>query len=78
MAIILTLYVDDLLLIGAGILVIEGIKRKLTERFKMTDSGDSSLVLGMQVTHDRQSKALTARQDNDNIYNLEKIGMADC
>ena len=54
--IILTLYVDDLLLVGADIQVIESIKRKLMERFKMTDMGDVSLVLGMQVTGDRQNK----------------------
>ena len=54
--IILTLYVDDLLLVGADVQVIESIKRKLMERFKMTDMGDVSLVLGMQVTGDRQNK----------------------
>ena len=54
--VILTLYVDDLLLVGADIQVIESIKRKLMERFKMTDMGDVSLVLGMQVTGDRQNK----------------------
>ena len=35
--IILTLYVDDLLLVGADIQVIESIKQKLMKRFKMTD-----------------------------------------
>ena len=39
--IILTLYVDDLLLVGADVQVIESIKRKLMERFKMTDMGDA-------------------------------------
>ena len=46
--IILTLYVDDLL-VGADIQVIESIKQKLMKRFKMTDIGDITLVLGMQV-----------------------------
>ena len=47
--IILTLYVDDLLVIGGDIQLIEKIKRKLMDQFKMTDMGDVSLVLGMQV-----------------------------
>ena len=47
--IILSLYVDDLLLVGTDIQVIESIKQKLMKRFKMTDIGDVSLVLGMQV-----------------------------
>ena len=33
--VILTLYVDDLLLVGADIQVIESIKRKMMERFKI-------------------------------------------
>ena len=35
--IILTLYVDDLLVIGGDIQLIEKIKRKLMDQFKMTD-----------------------------------------
>ena len=58
--IILTLYVDDLL-VGADIQVIESIKRTLTERFKMTDMGDVSRILGMQVTRDRQNKTPTVK-----------------
>ena len=54
--IILTLYVDHLLLVGADIQVIESIKQTLMKRFKMTDMGDVSPVLGMQVTRDRQQK----------------------
>ena len=60
--IILTLYVDDLLVIGGDIQLIEKIKRKLMDQFKMTDMGDVSLVLGMQVTRDRQGKTLTISQ----------------
>ena len=58
-AITLTLHVDDLLLVGTYIQKIESIKRKLIDRFKMTDMGDVSLVLGMLVTRDRQNKTLT-------------------
>ena len=76
--IILTLYVDDLLLVGADIQVIESIKQKLMKRFKMTDMGDVSLVLGMQVTRDRQQKTITISQENYTRSILEKFGMADC
>ena len=70
--IILTLYVDDLLVIGGDIELIEKIKRKLMDQFNMTDMGDVSLVLGMQVTRDRQGKTLTISQEN------YTFGMADC
>ena len=39
--------------------MIESIKRKVIARYKMTDMGDVSLVLGMLVTRDRQNKTLT-------------------
>ena len=45
--IIRTLYVDDLLVIAGDIQLIEKIKRKLIDQFKMTYMGDVSLVLGM-------------------------------
>ena len=45
--IIFTLYVDDLLVIRGDIQLIEKIKRKLMDQFKMTDMGDESLLLGM-------------------------------
>ena len=69
---------DDLLLVGADIQVIESIKRKLIARFKMTDMGDVSLVLGMHVTRDRQNNTLTISQENYTKSILEKIGMASC
>ena len=76
--IILTFYVDDLLLVGADIQVIESIKQKLMKRFKMTDMGDVSLVLGMQVTRDHQQKTITISQGNYTRSILEKFGIADC
>ena len=45
--IIITLCADDLLVIGGGIQSIEEIRSKLMEKFKMTDMGDVTLVLGM-------------------------------
>ena len=57
--VILTLYPDDLLIIGGKIQVIETIKKKLKGTFKMTAMGDVSLVLGMQVTRDRERGTLT-------------------
>ena len=71
--IILTLYVDDILVIGGDIQLIEKIKRKLMDQFKMTDMGDVSLVLSMQVTRDRQGKTLTNSQENYTKSILERF-----
>ena len=50
---VLTLYVDGILLLGKDRKVLERIKWKLIGRYLMTDMGDVSLVLGMEVTRDR-------------------------
>ena len=62
--VIITLYVDDLFIIGCDITVINGIKEKLMEKFKMSDLGNMSLVLGMQVTRDRAKGSLTIFQES--------------
>lgn len=60
--VIITLCVNDLLVIGGNIEAIEEIKKKLMEQFQMSDLGDMSLVLGMQVTRDRKPGTLTITQ----------------
>ncbi|CAM9191935.1 unnamed protein product [Sphacelaria rigidula] len=48
------------------------------KRFKVTDMGGDSLVLGMQVTRDRQEKTIMISHENYTRSILEKSGMADC
>ena len=73
--VILTLYVDDLLIIGGNIQVIEAIKEKVMGKFKMTDMDDGSLVLGVQVTRDRERSTLTITQENYTKFILDRLGM---
>ena len=44
----------------------------------MTDMGDVSLVLGMQVTRDRQQTTIAISLENYTRSILERFGMADC
>ena len=76
--IILTLYVDNLLVNGSDIQLVEKIRSKLMEKFKMTDMGDVSPVLGMQITRDREKKTLTISQEEYTKSILERFGMANC
>ena len=62
--VIITLYVDDLLVIGSNVRVIETIKKKLKDNFQMSDLGDVSLVLDMQVTRNRKKGTLTISQED--------------
>ena len=76
--IILTLYVDGRLVGGGDIQLIEEIRSKLMEKFKMTYMGDVSLVVGMQITRDREKKTLTISQEEYTKAILERFGMDNC
>ena len=48
------------------------------DKFKMTDLGDVSLVLGMQITRDREKKTLKISQEEYTKSILERFGKANC
>ena len=76
--VITTLYVDDLLVIGSNVRVTETIKKKLKDNFQMSDLGDVSLVLVMQVTRDRKKGTLTISQEDYTKSILARFGMENC
>ena len=59
---ILTLYMDDILLLGNNKQVLGKMKKQLMDRFEMTNLGDVSKVLGMNVTRDRETGTITVDQ----------------
>ena len=59
----LTLYVDDLLTAGSNPDAMSMVKEELKERFKMTDVGAVSFVLGMEIKMDREKGTLTISQE---------------
>ena len=48
-----TLYVDDLLLLGANKMPLNKLMKQLVDRFEMTGTGDMSRVLGTIVARNR-------------------------
>lgn len=54
----ISLYVDNLLIIGEDLNIINGLKNKLLERFCMTDLGSVSHSLGMFITRTGNSMSL--------------------
>ena len=54
------------------------IKKKLMERFTMSDLGEVSLILGMKITRDRVNKTLSISQTDYTLSVLELFGMQDC
>ena len=69
-------YVDDLLIIGEDLNIINGLKNKLLERFRMTDLGSVSHYLGMSVTRTRDSVGLDQKSYLEKV--LLRFGMDTC
>ena len=77
-SIFIAVYVDDLLLFGLDLDALGVIQKKLTARFKMTDLGELSHYLGMEVTIDTNSEKITLTQKTYMKKVLQQFGMTDC
>ena len=75
---ILTLYVDDVLLLGANKQLPDKLKKQLLDRFEMTDMGDVSKVLGMNVARDREEGTITINQKDYTKDIVQRYGMRGC
>ena len=75
---ILMLYVDDLLLLGANRQLLDKLKKQLMDRFEMTDMGDVSRSLGVNVTRDCDEGAITINQEDYTEDIVQRYGMRNC
>ena len=62
----LTLYVDDILLAGNNLEMIEAIKRWLSSVFEMKDMGEARYVLGVEIVRNHPKETL--RYEPRGIY----------
>ena len=60
--IILSLYVDDMLVVGSNMSDINVIKKKVSKSFVMKDLGVAKQILGMKLTRDMKNCKLTLSQ----------------
>ena len=72
----ISVYVDDLLIIGENLNIISGLKNKLSERFRMTDLGSVSHDLGMSHTRTGDSVSLDQKSYLEEV--LLRFGMDTC
>ena len=73
--IIIDLYVADLLIIGNSITQIAQLKGEFKNRFEMKDLGPATVMLGIQITRDRQNKKLSISKAEYTNYILTRFGM---
>ena len=59
----LILYVDDILLIGNDIPMLESVKASLKKSFSMKDLGEATYILGIRIYRDRSKRLIGLSQD---------------
>ena len=69
---------DDIILLGINKQLLGKLKKQLMDRFEMTDLGDVSKVLGMNVTQNRVNGTITISQKDYTEDILERYGMTNC
>ena len=74
----LLVYVDDLIILANLLSALQSCKDSLNKSFKMTDLGEASHFLGMEISRDRAARTLSIHQGSYIKTVLDRFGMADC
>src|SRR3954462_6414138 len=73
----LILYVDDILLIGNDIDLLNSVKSYLNSKFSMKDLGEASYILGINIYRDRSRRLIGLSQSTYLEKFLKRFGMED-
>jgi hypothetical protein len=75
--VVLCLYVDDILIFGTSLKVIEEIKTFLSQCFEMKDLGEADVILNIKLLRDENNR-ITLVQSHYVEKVLSIFGYADC
>ena len=73
---LLGLYVDDIILVSTSSSLRDAVKHILSKNFQMTNLGEASMILGIEVGREGNNVSLT--QTSLILETLESSGMAEC
>eukprot|EP00171_Calliarthron_tuberculosum_P002751 IDg2751t1 len=76
--VLISLYVDDLLLACNNLDTLKWFKNAFFEKFDMTDCGEADVCLGFEIRRNRENKTLHLSQTRYTTKILERFGMGDC
>ena len=71
-------WVDDLIIAGSCMRVIDEFKAAISKRFKMKDLGELKWILGMEIKRDRSIRRIEISQAAYIKQMLERFGMGKC
>jgi len=75
---IVVLYVDDMMIAGSSIAIVEAFKRAVANEFTVKDLGELQGIVGMKITRNRESRELEISQAPSIELLLEAYGMSGC
>src|SRR4051812_24327775 len=73
----LILYVDDILLIGNDVDLLNSVKEYLNNSFSMKDLGEAAYILGIKIYRDRSRRLISLSQSTYLDKVLKRFGMED-
>ena len=73
----LVLYIDDILLIGNNIQMLETVKSSVRKSFSMKDLGEATYILGIKIYRDRSKRIIGLSQDTYIDKVLKRFNMQD-
>ena len=76
--VILSVYVDDLLIVSKNLKNVEAVKGQLGKEFDMVDFGEAGSILGIQITRNLEEGWLELDQRRYISVVLDRFGMSDC
>ena len=78
MVVFLVLYVDDILIIGNDIGMMQGVKAYLCKNFSMKDLCEASYILGIKLYKDREKKLIGLSQSTYVDKILDMYNFSNC
>jgi transposase InsO family protein len=75
--ILITVWVDDMLLFATSVQTMQIAKRDITDNFEVTDLGEPKKIVGIEITRDRKQKKITITQTKYIETILAKYGLQD-
>jgi hypothetical protein len=76
--VIMPVFVDDITLASKSQEALDNFVAELGKHFKLRDLGETSYLLGVEITRDRTKKKWYLSQRQYIVNKLEEYGMADC